>query len=788
MNVLETKDAVLVMNTKLLLRGYKKQLYVTSKTILKDSIVFESYLRCAELDRNEEEMNLVDQALTSNPATVADTTMNITDPAMPPADKLLSDKVTFARELAKPRSIATGTVTTAAAGAITSIGYFGTLFCNLTLVSNFLRRYMYFRATLCIRVRIVGTPYATGIHYLYMRPMASRGDNSATYPYVQDNVRSTYAREAPIFYTQITESIPGLYLYPNKSGDFELRLPYCNNLDFYNTTDLYLAELGIVTGTANASVSASESADFSYQIFGFLEDLELATPIYQSEKGGFISNLAGKAIRKIGGYATDYAEKAVSGYLALAGLGQPTVRPTSVNMRLKPLDYFNSDGSFSGATLSVHSNPEAPLPVGVDEMNIAYVCENRYVSERFNVADGTTSSNVATIPMNPCIALEFVTVAPDTYYYYPRPGYIARNFAYWGFDELEVCVEPISNAFQRGTLRVAFLPHKDENSLTYGYTADLADVESFYVDIGLGACASKSFKWPFPNRFVSTNPTAHTGLVVVDVVNPVKTAGVSLGVHVYYKFKGFRVANYIGLVDDNRIVGDNGTYYQSGGIDEVQSLRDIAKLMRPFTAIGNTLGVAAGNGYHRMTMDNMVQCWSDFSTDAPTNSYSPDYAGNRMTPVAFVSQLYRFMSGSLRYAVLDMTNPNTGVTEHVFVTTARRVSAPGVAAPTATWDFILIANINTELLKTDLMVFSSGGDDNSLSFTVPMNYAGRGRPARIPVSPQTLDGNGTTLSFWYPVTSGFNDTGNNRIMFQAGGDDFSCFAIGHTPTIVLSHA
>ncbi len=158
-----------------------------------------------------------------------------------------------------------------------------------------------------------------------------------------------------------------------------------------------------------------------------------------------------------------------------------------------------------------------------------------------------------------------------------------------------------------------------------------------------------------------------------------------------------------------------------------------------------------------------------------------------MTPVAFVSQMYRFMSGSLRYAVLDMTTPSTTRNEHLFVTSTRRVVFPGMLSVTAQWYFKTIADTIVDMLGADLMVFSSGPEDNSISFTVPMNYNGRGKPTRLFITPRMLEGNGVTLSFYYPVSTGFNDVGDSRIMFQAGGDDFSCFALTHTPTIVTQH-
>lgn len=717
------------------------------------------------------------------------------NPSTPISFEIPSMLPTLALELAKPRLLSSGVISSAAKNTISLGFYFGAIWLNLTQVFNILSRYQYWRGTLCFRVRVIGTPYGTGKHFFFVRSLASIGASTGSYAFVNDNIAITTERDGPIFYEQHIEAFPGIELYPNKSGDFELKVPYSNNLPFYNTKDNSVAVVGVITGTPNASVSTTETADMHVSIFGWVEDLEVCAPVLQSEKTGAISNLAGKAVKTLGGWASEYASRKVTAGLALAGLGSPLIEPPNAVER--PVPPTNSDSQFYGVSLSQHRNPEAPLPSGPDEMNVAYTCGFPSVMSINGVADGTSNVNVWNGSICPVFDVA-VQTGPPVYRLFSRPGFIANVFDLYGFDEIEVTVEPITNSFQRGTIRVAFLPNKETTLNPYVFTQDLGDSQYAVLDINSGEKLVTSFKWCYPYAYQKVG-LGSFGLITLDVLGAIKSAGVNVSLHVSYRYKGFRLANYRGynplsstLTSANYVPGDVAEKLQSG-FDPCESLRDLAKLPRPFGTFGTELsGAATEQSWAIFPIDNKPYCLVDLSDDLPLQALTSTVgtAQFRATPVYLVSQLFKYMSGSLRYTILNYNNAQTGTAgSPVMAFTTNRLTTQATPYETATVEVLPRYEMNLRLTKSANMTYRKPDIlDNSLTFSVPMRYNGSGMPSKSTKFNRLLRGDGVTVYFCMPVAAGSTLSSDNQLYFQSGGDDFSCFVRSHTPTITLVRA
>lgn len=694
----------------------------------------------------------------------------------------------IADELKKPVFLTSFAI--AAGAAVNLIALDTTLANALTFDYRYriLKKYPYGRFTMRVRIVVSGSPYSTGSFVVSLRPIIrpltslDGGVNTAC---------------AIVLAAQAME-INHVWCFCRDSGTYDLVMPTISTTDWIPLTLPTLppiAQLQAIVATHPNSTSTSETGGCSCQIYTMIENPEFLaygpmTP--QSEKGGRIANIVGTSVSKIGYYASDRASQAVTSALASLGLGKP-VSQNEVSL-MAPINP-NSDGNFRGTVLSTHMVSEEPIP-SEDHMLLSHHVDDKWnFVGTFSIVDGIAPS----VLLN---RNTMFTTSYDSYLglaWHNRVQFLNRVFTACHYDFVTCRVTLDANAFQRGTLRITYIPSHWEGtgSSTVAYADDRSDYMT--TTCTYPTCTQVELKVPWTSLDYWGSPIlgtsgkdAGSGTFVIESINVPKTSGAPVTGWVEFKYDGMKWARPSTVGIYTKVQG-NVVLSPQSGIDEVKSIRDIIKCYSTFL-IPATL-VDGSNFLGNYTFNNSIRYYND-GVDIPDGLAGTGGTSNRESCVtsylAYFSHIFLMHRGSLRYRVIQHTlNGNVDIMSRppMQVSVYRRSYTSSGNDQYIDWPTTL--SVPTSMRFHQQIALSLNMQGNHLEFEVPLAMKGLWLPSKPPgkVLLRTVYGcsdldryYGDSISVLFQDLDPFNT--RHTTFQQAAGDDFTFCGDTFTPIIV----
>jgi hypothetical protein len=399
------------------------------------------------------------------------------------------------------------------------------LYFNNTVIKKKLDNFAFFRCKLNVKYVLNASPFYYGYYQVSYRPLSGHWTDT-----IQG---SDPDRMGPL------SQRPCIYLKPQTNEGGTLVLPFFHPLDYLDTSEDALKDMGEITTMAifplmSANDATGTGTRVEVQIFAWASDVELcglssrlavqAKDEYSdkpvSKTASAIASVAGKLkdVPFIGtaATATQMGANAVAGIASLFGYTNvPNINPVTPMYNSAFPNMAASDISVPCEKLAIDCKNELtidPRSVGLngqDEMDISYIVQKESL---LYVAPFAYANNIGDI-------IAAFTVTPNLYlepgvttrFQFTPMAYVANAFQYWRGDII-FRFEVVCSKFHKGRLRVTYEPY--ENIISGGipdYPAaftkvvDISETTNFEVTVPY----TQNFPWlqnlPAPTSAVQYN-------------------------------------------------------------------------------------------------------------------------------------------------------------------------------------------------------------------------------------------------------------------------------------------
>jgi hypothetical protein len=425
-----------------------------------------------------------------------------------------------------------------------------------------LQNFMYFKATLRLKVVVQGMPFAAGQLVL------------SAYPRVNSPMIGTVQTVVLVQSAVNSKIVPHIIVDPSKTETYELDLPVCTPGGYYSAIAAYhqgsYTLQSLVFNTLFSGTATSPLA--SVCVYASLVDPQfegltvlLGDFVEEKKEGGTLSTLMNNVSAVAGAAASVLPVisphlrlfSSITGstgkLLSMLGFSKPPATENQNFVLTRTCDnYSQKDGKSTAIVLgssqaqSVSIDPSFALGKFTD-MSISDICSKKGFVHQLSWAPVTArETKLVSLPISP----NFLITNPDNVLT-PMAG-IATMFEYWVGD-IDVTIEIVCSVFHRATLLVAFDP-----SLTSSPTFDQALTLLKNVTVGISGNTTLRipvrYKQPMPwlrtlypaqaQNLAPTDIHAYNGRLHFYVVNPVTSNGstASIFINVYYSSSNIKFA------------------------------------------------------------------------------------------------------------------------------------------------------------------------------------------------------------------------------------------------------
>lgn len=638
-------------------------------------------------------------------------------------------------------------------------------------------RYRGYRGTMCIRVDMNGSIYHAG------RLLASWGQSGA--PGV-----TALQPVTPIAITNLSQrsTLPCVWLDPTSAESYTLKLPVrtlggFQRLNFSDNLTFRVVNPLRWYGTVGSP------SDVQMKVYGWLEDLELVVPTFQSELDGKSGHVIPSVTRKIRGFASTFARATADAALTSVGLGTPAVITESVSTFEQRAPLMKSDRPSRSEMLAGHQGLEdsiTPLEGG-DPMDFKSIYTREAWLNRVVWSDGTSGS-LLRIPVTPCVlAGSSYTSGTATGGFQLTPmGFIAFPFEYWRGD-ISFRVEVVGPKLIRGRLKMVYVPPLS----SWTPTDETADLHCDYVDVAsaveheLTCPYSAETPWLLTRELASNgtvNSAYENGYFYLTIVDPLRANGVSVEVNIYVRATRLEVACPAPHLANLYLGGTTTALPQAPlAMDRYANIRDAIKLPRPmrlynweFNSLQGTLVSFVGVPNFKIAATPATVTYGTVNECNLTNCVATTYTNM----LAWFSSGFLMSRGSIRFSMQPVTAVRTESASLVNMLPYSLQVGTTIAGSETEWETAArdLANAGS--------IFRDAGEISALTFDVPTALpcefrAARANPLGAYARPMvTMSINGTRENA--------AETGPIYILLSSAGDDYSLDVFQFVPTLYTS--
>lgn len=462
--------------------------------------------------------------------------------------------------------------------------------------------------------------------------------STLTCAWLNPSSNESYTLKLPI------RSVSGMI--DGSSGSEKLRFTVANMLRWYGT------------GT---------SPTIQVSVFGWIEDLELITPKFQSEREGMGGRVIPNLTRTVRGFASQFARMAADSALTSVGLGSPPVINSPVMTYENKLSLVKSDMACPAETVAGHQHFEetiSPVVSDTDPMDFKNIYSREAWLTRATWTEAMTTG-VAAIPVTPgvCDGSVYSHVEANGGRQLLPMGFVAFPFTYWRGD-IEFRIEVVSPKLVRGRLKLVYVPY----GMTYAFGSDTADVHAVYVDVSESVSASITCNYSHPQPWLlyniytpsgSLTPDVETnGTFVIEVVEPLSANGFSVEINVFARATRLEVAVPRKELRGYYLGGKAATVPQAPlALDVYTNIRDIIKLPQSLRTYQFSVDGASQFKLISLAAEpNYPIAVSSLADKALIGEYTAGIMSTGalapatfLSPLAFYSSAFLMSKGSFRY-------------------------------------------------------------------------------------------------------------------------------------------
>ena len=528
----------------------------------------------------------------------------------------------------------------------------------------------------------------------------------------------------------------------------------------------------------------------------------------------------GSSLPIVGRYLAplSWMASAVSRVASTFGYSKPAnLISTNRMLQVPGFGFTNSDGNdtsllLAGSCENKIGARDDVFGSGKDEMDIAYVVQHEAYLDQFN---WTTAQSPETILFETVVSPGATKARNNNgvIVYDSTPlAYVASMFRYWR-GSIKFKIQATKTAYHSGRLRISFIPGGTIGSPGYdvnqGYS-EIVDLKtSDEISMSIPFVSNTIWKKTLIEQYDEpSNYAPSTGILRVEVLNSLRApASVSQDVAVNIWISGgddihFAIpdfGNYVPVVANSLSSFDilempraqvMGNFQDSGFNATMESKNEMFKSPQMSKIDADALAIGE-------FFDNLRPLTRRFGRDTTireqrlrplgvTTNYFKDVTSAddvsplvSMTPVDYISFLYRFYRGGKRfkYVLKNLTTGTTAPTSlDMLTTTLHAVLDPGISVPAQSYTVVdnLVGSGNRVdgLLGGGFHHIVDSLNNRFLEVTTP--YFSNTHVSLIR-SPGTslLDGEfGDTTSLLYFFFDGLNANFRNIDVLKAGSDDF----------------
>jgi len=560
-------------------------------------------------DVNDESQDVTGQVEEHENVTFVDSASLNQDYGYNPSDLVSSGGTTgtdLGTFLSRPTLINTSNWTTSTTvGVLTQLEPWYQILNN-SVIKNKISNYAFFRAKLCMKFVINGTPFHFGMMRVAYEPSVNVANTGARKSKIRTNPTSSYPLLTP--YSQL----PGVYLYPSANAGAELHLPYFSPKSWVKLTSASdLKTLGTLTYYVAIPLDiATTSASTSLQIntYAWFENVELSGSTNElvvqakDEYTGPISYPASalaaitkklESIPIIGKYAraTTIASTALAQVSAIFGFTNVPVIQDHMPMVPQPFSNL-STSEIAGPVHKLVLDPKQELSIDPTLVNLGAtdeLCIKHIISQEtiFHVFDwATTNINgdvIANWRVNPMLfdaasVVNGSSVQKSYRVYHSWLSYLGMLFTHWRGDII-FDIEVVCTKFHKGRLQISWDPlgtsggtQKPANAV-FTTILDIGEVNKASIRVPfhqafewLRCRDSSAVNWTI-NSSNNVDDARDNGLMIVSVLNPLVSPVTPQTVHLVVKV---RAAENFEFANPRAALG-NGIFTPSPSFFDVQS-------------------------------------------------------------------------------------------------------------------------------------------------------------------------------------------------------------------------
>jgi len=652
---------------------------------------------------------------------------------------------------------------------------------NMTNVYYKIRGYAQMKAKLHVRLAVSGSSFHAGMILAGWGCCGGAGlvyDGSSQIPLLNASQLST---------------LPHVKLLANSNGASELCLPFMHQNGYFEVVQTPASNydnlrLRVIAPLLFYNTSATYAApSISISIYAWFSDVELCTPVPQSElSGNLVMPRPGSV--SVRGFASRFARTVADAALSAAGLGSPNVPPQPAAVyETHPLR-IKANGTTSYEVLRTHDAIEddiTPVSSENDPMDFKNIYSREALLAIASWTDAATPQMLAYFPVSPFLAYQTgITNGGRTNGMQLLPmGFIGAPFSKWR-GTISFRVQVVAPKTVRGTLRLRYMPRTyNVPSLVLEqadvYTVEMDISETTEAEMVIPYCAV--YPWlnsTFPvNSSNRPDSTQGNGTFVIDIMSPLVSQGIGVSVVVWAKGVDLKFAE-----PDSRLKTGNAycilqntvVYPQTMALDTFTSIRDAVKV--PCVSMLCSPNLVDSSSIGRMYTLHGTPTMAGQTGWTPTQEF--------ITLIAWYSSAFLMRRGKFRVRGVSLIGSDTGSAGYPFniwpAMWAARHSGVAVGELTMDYSSMLLA---MQILIGNVAAYQPLNEDLALGIEIPPLGGGEYMPARCV----------QTNSISYPVVRFFTDQGpttnvaNSTIpiigFYESAADDFSLDVFQFVPVL-----
>lgn len=418
-----------------------------------------------------------------------------------------------------------------------------------------IQNFLYFRATIVIRLVVQGQPFAGGkvVYSAYPNPKNTLGNGG-----------NSPVTHIPTGFGRVNcQIVPHIVIDPAKNASYEMRLPICTTSGNYSGTGSEMGSYRLERVIFNALISGTAVAPtMNVCTYMYLEDVDfegitlLASAFTQEKEPGKTASTFAYAVSKgakvigdnipVFGPAINLFSKVsgtVGDVLSFLGFSKP---PNVENIAV-PLNRFGDNYSqFDGKSTALVLAGSAKTSVGFSplygagdshEMLFEWIMKQKGLVQQNTISQAVAAeANIYTLYLNPAVRF---SESGGNKCYTPMGGCVLP-FTYWVGDFI-VEIEVIASIFHRASLLLAWDPSNGGAPSMQAALQTLKNVTipvsgNTSVKVKIPYKQNMSYQFVSPGVATASAPGAVNGTIYLYLINPVTANGSTDGIYVntYY--------------------------------------------------------------------------------------------------------------------------------------------------------------------------------------------------------------------------------------------------------------